>query len=138
MGWCTIMQDTTAWTAEQHAAAKRAFETYKTRLRPLIREADLYHISERPDGVHWDALEYFAPHKQEGAVYVFRGSQRQGADHTFSLRGLRPEVEYQLHFEDHSSPDRRAQGRDLMSAGLAVSLPEPESSELVFIRRVHN
>src|SRR5256884_9442743 len=61
MSWCTIMQDTNAWTAEQHSAARHAFELYKTRLRPLIREADLYHISARPDGVRWGGVEYFTP-----------------------------------------------------------------------------
>ena len=46
MGWLTIMLDTTAWTPEQHAAAKKEIALYKTQLRPLIRDADLYHISD--------------------------------------------------------------------------------------------
>ena len=132
MGWCTIMQDTTIWTAEQHTAAAKAFETYKARLRPLIRNADLYHISPRPDGLHWDAVEYFAPDRGEGVVYAFRGSMPGETTHRFWPKGLRAEREYELHFEDHVSANRKAWGRDLMSSGFAVSLLDPESSELVF------
>ena len=58
MGWLTVMQDTNAWTPKQHVAAKEEFALYKEKLRPFIRDADLYHISLRPDGVHWDAIEY--------------------------------------------------------------------------------
>lgn len=134
MGWCTIMQDTNAWTAEEHTAARQAFDLYKTRLRPLIREADLYHISVRPDGVHWDGLEYFAPHTGQGLVYAFRGSTPEESSHTYRLRGLRADRAYDLHFEDHTSADHTMSGRVLMDSGLPVSLPLPESSELVFIK----
>jgi len=132
MGWCTIMQDSTTWTAEQHETARRAFETYKTRLRPLIRDGDLYHISPRPDGVHWDAVEYFAPERGEGVVFAFRGSSSEPS-HRFWLKGLQPEREYELRFEDHPSSNQRARGSELMSSGLVVSLPQAASSELVFI-----
>jgi hypothetical protein len=135
MGWCTIMQDTKAWTAEQHAAAREAFQLYKTQLRPLIRDADLYHISGRPDGVHWDGIEYFAPERGLGVVYAFRGSTPDEGSHVFRLRGLDARREYTLHFEDHSPLNRVESGRELMSTGLSVSLPLAESSELVFIRQ---
>jgi alpha-galactosidase len=51
MGWMTIMFDTTQLTSEQHAAAKEEFRIYRTKLRGFIRDAELYHISARPDGV---------------------------------------------------------------------------------------
>src|SRR5262249_40077826 len=54
MGWLTIMIDTSAWSKAQHAEAKDEIRLYKTALRPLIRDAELYHISPRPNGVHWD------------------------------------------------------------------------------------
>ena len=34
MGWTTIMTDTTAWTPEQHAAARQAFALYKNQPPP--------------------------------------------------------------------------------------------------------
>ncbi|MGH7868172.1 MAG: alpha-galactosidase, partial [Candidatus Dormibacteraceae bacterium] len=134
MGWCTIMQDTTSWTVEQHAAARQEFEVYKRQLRPLIRQANLYHISPRPDGVHWDGMEYFDPQAGRGVVYAFRGSTAAEADHTYSIKGLRAGRRYDLHFEDHTAADRKMDGKVLMASGLRISLPLPDSSELVFIK----
>jgi len=133
MGWTTIMLDTTAWSAEQHAAAKQEFQLYKNELRGFIRTADLYHISERPDGVHWDGTEYSDPQRKRGVVYVFRGSTEKEPRHTFLLRGLRSDGRYQLRFHDHSSADRVVAGRELLETGLTVYLPVSNSSELVFL-----
>lgn len=133
MGWLTIMTDTTAWTAEQHEAARKAINLYKSKLRPLIRDAQLYHISQRPDGVHWDAMEYWDPNRRSGVVFAFRGSDPTEAEHTFILRGLDPEHRYSLHFEDGTAPNAVFSGTDLMTVGLRVRLDRQLSSELVFI-----
>lgn len=132
MGWFTLMLDTTAWTPEQHAAAKQAIALYKARLRPLIREADLYHISARPDGVHWDGIEYFDEVQRNGVFFAFRGSSLEESTHTFALQGLQPLTRYRLTYQGRSSPDRIAYGRDLMAKGVEVVLPLENSSELVF------
>lgn len=134
MGWCTVMQDTTAWTPEQHSAAQMAFQIYKTRLRPLIRKADLYHISARPNGVDWDGMEYYSSDSGQGVVYAFRGSTPTEAEHTFRFQGLRPDLEYDLHFADQTSLDQVISGADLMGSGVKISLPLPQTSELVFIQ----
>jgi hypothetical protein len=136
MGWLTIMQDTTAWAPEQRETAKAAFRLYKSDLRPLIRDADLYHVSDRPDGVHWDGIEYFDPAKGRGVLYVFRGSSPAGSTHTFLLRGLRADRFYKLHFQDHSRPDQKTSGRELLLKGLTVELPLPLSSELILFEEV--
>jgi alpha-galactosidase len=133
MGWLTIMQDTNAWSAEQHEAAKREIETYKRDLRPLIRDGDIYHISPRPDGIHWDGMEFFDPRRNRGVLYVFRGSMKDEADHTFQLQGLVADRKYHLHFQDHSEADGVVSGRELKDVGLTVRLSVPESSDLVFI-----
>jgi alpha-galactosidase len=133
MGWLTIMQDTNAWTAEQHDAARRAFALYKLRLRPLIRDAQLYHVSDRPDGVHWDGMEYWDPERGRGVVFAFHGSIAGETGHRFQLDGLDAARHYKLHFQDGSAPDREATGSELMEAGLEVRLPNPLSSELVFL-----
>jgi hypothetical protein len=140
MGWLSIMQDTTAWSPEQHAAAKEEFRRYKEKLRPLIRDANLFHISPRPDGIHWDAIEYFNPSTREGVIYVFRGSSTSEPTHTLVLQGLDPNAQYLLRFADGSNPQYSVpgdffRGRDLQSTGLSVTLPYPNSSELIFIDR---
>ena len=138
MGWMTIMQDTTAWTAQQHAVAQEEFSTYKKYLRPLIRDANLYHISPRPDGVRWDGIEYFNPADGQGVVYAFRGSETSESRHIFHLHGLSAGKQYQLQFHDHTSSNRIVSGRDLMQHGLPVQLSLPISSELIFLHEQPN
>jgi alpha-galactosidase len=132
MGWLTIMIDTGSWTAEQRAEAKEEVNLYRTQLRPLIRDANLYHISPRPDGVHWDAIQYWDPERREGVVFAFHGTDGESS-HSFVLKGLRPEKRYRLKFHDHSVADHLASGRDLMSRGFKVKLSLPNSSELIFV-----
>lgn len=133
MGWVTIMMDTSAWTPEQHRAARAAIALYKSELRPLIRDARLYHVSNRPDGVHWDGMEYWDPARGKGVVYAFRGSIAHEPAHRFLLAGLDAKQHYRLHYEDGTAPDQVAQGSDLMREGVEVHLKNPLSSELVFL-----
>jgi hypothetical protein len=134
MGWCTIMTDTSRWTPEQHDAAKKQFALYKARLRPLIRGADLSHVSERPDGVRWDGIEYFDGASGTGALFAFRGTVDE-AEHAFVLKGLAADAQYALTFEDQSSPPTVKTGKELMGDGIKLNLPERESSEIVHVQR---
>lgn len=136
MGWLSIMIDTTSWNAQQHSAAQEEIQLYKSHLRPLIRDANLYHIAERPDGVRWDGMEYFDPRTRQGVVYAFRGSTKTEAEHKFILQGLNPASRYQVHFHDHSSADQIATGRELMKRGLNVRLPGANTSEIVFLNEL--
>ena len=106
---------------------------YKMRLRPLIRDARLFHISPRPDGVHWDGMEYWDPARGQGVIFAFRGSDVSEPEHRFVLSGLQARTTYQLHFADRTSPDAVVSGQQLMTSGLQVVLREPLSSELVFL-----
>ena len=133
MGWLTIMTDTNAWTPEQHAEAKSEIDLYKKDLRPLIRDANLYHVSARPDGVHWDGIEYWDADRQRGVLYAFRGTISTEKSHSYALEGLTPSGNYVLRFHDQSARDRNATGRELTEKGLKVTLALPNSSELVFI-----
>jgi alpha-galactosidase len=133
MGWCTIMINTNEWSPEQHAEAKREIGLYKKELRPLIRDASLYHLSPRPDGVHWDGIQFWDLKRRRGVVYAFRGTIGQQNSHSFVLRGLQASGHYLVKFYDHSSADRRVTGRELMGRGLKVTLPLANSSEVIFI-----
>ena len=136
MGWITVMLDTTAWSPLQHDAARRAFELYKRELRPLIRDAQLYHVSQRPDGIHWDGMEYWDPARKKGVIFSFRGTIQDEPEHHFVLAGLNAQSRYRLHFEDGSATDREAFGSELMESGFAVHLQFPLSSELVFVEEI--
>jgi hypothetical protein len=135
MGWFSLMQLSSAWTPGQQADAVAELRLYREVLRPLIRTADLYHVSERPDGVHWDGIEYFDRASRSGALYAFRGSAPGEASHAFRLAGLSPLARYRLHFQDAGS-DIDMDGATLATQGVPVVLAEPESSEIVLVREL--
>jgi hypothetical protein len=136
MGWFTVMIDTTSWNREQHDAAIDELRFFKSVLRPLIRTADLYHSGPRADGKGWDGLEYFDAQSGKGVLYAFHGSQAKPDAFTFALRGLRADDRYRLHFKDGSAADLELSGRELLQAGISVSLPLANSSELIVIERL--
>ena len=138
MGWFTLMLDTTAWNNEEHSAAREEIALYKSKLRPLIREASLYHVSQRPDDIHWDGIEYFDDARRKGVLFAFHGSSVEGTHHTFLLEGLNPDRNYQLIFQDHRSQGRTVFGSELMKQGLQVTLLTPDSSELIFFDELPN
>ena len=134
MGWFTLMLDTTKWSRAQHDTAIEELRLYKTVLRPLIREADLYHVAPRPDGKGWDGMEYIDAPRGKGVLYAFRGTDRGDTSHTFVLKGLQPQRRYRLHFHDGSAGDKVVRGSALMRTGVEVTLPLPDSSELVLLQ----
>ncbi|MCU1299461.1 MAG: hypothetical protein JWO91_3739 [Acidobacteriaceae bacterium] len=136
MGWLSIMIDTYSWSTQQHDAAKQELQLYKSELRPLIRDANLYHISERPDGIRWDGMEYFDPQTRHGVLYAFRGTNKNETEHRFVLQGLNPRLRYQLRFNDHSAPGQVVGGNELMTTGLKLRLRIPNSSEIIFLEEL--
>jgi hypothetical protein len=120
------------WSASQKALIQRAVNTYKTRIRPLVRTANLYHVFPRPTGKIWDGVEYFDPLSRKGAVYVFRPDSPD-ATHTVRLKGLEPQAHYWLWCEDGSFAPKQTGGESLMQAGLTLSLPQPNTSEIIFL-----
>jgi hypothetical protein len=132
LGWFSLMQDASTWSPAQRAEARRQFALYKSALRPLIRDADLYHVSARPDGVHWDGIEYYSQSLRRGVLYAFRGSGADERTHRFRLRGLEPSRRYRVAFHDRGGTSVMT-GRELTDPGVAVALPLPLSSELIFL-----
>jgi hypothetical protein len=136
LGWFSLMLDTSTWSQAQRAEAAEEFALYKRVLRPLIRSADLYHVSARPDGVGWDGMEYYARASGQGVLYAFRGSAPRQSLHRFVLQGLEPDALYELRSQDRTAPARRVAGRELMRQGLRVRLDVPTSSDLIFLRKL--
>jgi alpha-galactosidase len=123
-----------AWTAEERQAVAREVQTYKTRLRPLIRHANLYHVLPRPADGNWDGIEYYDPAKGQGVVYVFKPGS--GPDsHAIKLKGLEADRAYRLTFEDGSNPAVIRPGEALMRDGVSMTLRGRLASELVWIER---
>jgi len=137
LGWFSLMQDTSQWSPEQRTDARVQFALYKSVLRPLIREADLYHVAERPDGVQWDGIEYYSGKLRHGVLYAFRGTAPDEPTHRFRLLGLKPLSRYRLKFQDQGAAANLVlAGQSLMQEGVEVTLALPLSSELVFLEEV--
>jgi Melibiase len=137
LGWFSLMLDTGQWSPEQRAEARQAFALYKSALRPLIREADLYHVAERPDGVHWDGIEYYSTSLRRGVLYAFRGTTSAEKTHRFRLLGLGLKNRYGVKFQDRGAAASQVlSGQVLMQTGVLVALPLPLSSELIFIEEI--
>ena len=125
-----------AWSDWQKAKIKKAVAVYKERLRPLIRNADLYHIFPRPDGLNWDGIEYFDPAAKRGVVYLFKPSEQNGNDTMkVKLRGVRPEAKYRVTFEDGTNPASEKSGAELIS-GIDVRLCGGLVSEWMFFEEI--
>ena len=137
LGWFSLMLDNSHWSARQRAEARVQFALYKSALRPLTRDADLYHVTSRPDGVQWDGIEYYSARLGRGVLHAFRGSAPDQPAHRFRLLGLTPGSRYALRFQDQGAAANRVQtGEVLMQQGVAVKLTRPLSSELVFFERI--
>jgi hypothetical protein len=136
LGWFSLMLDASQWTREQREAAQREFALYKSRLRPLIRDADVYHVADRPDGVHWDGMEYYSTRLRRGVLYAFRGNASDLPTHRFRLSGLKPAGRYRLNFQDNPAANRQLTGESLMQMGVDVGLALPLSSDLIFFEEL--
>ncbi len=119
------------WTQQEKDALKACVHTYKTKVRPLVRAADLYHILPRPDGRKPDGIEYYDPAGGKGVVYVFQPSDEVQAK-PIRLKGLDPKSMYRVSFEDGSHPTSVKSAAELMDRGLLVRLEGKEVSELIF------
>lgn len=120
------------WTQQEKDALKACVETYKTKIRPLVRNADLYHILPRPNGTNRDAIEYYDPANGNGAVFLFHPSS-ESSNEPLRFKGLDTNCKYHVTFEDGTHPPMVKSGAELMDRGLPVTLKGPEASELIFL-----
>lgn len=123
------------WSPSQKRLIQDAVQAYKTWLRPLIRIANLYHIFPRPDDKVWDGVEYYDPVSGKGAVYVFRPGSSNDTQ-VVRFKGLKGDATYWLWCEDGSISPKQQTGDDLMRMGLPVHLPQPFTSDLIFVQDV--
>jgi alpha-galactosidase len=133
MGVWSISANPEAWSTEKLAACKRNIALYK-RLRPLIRNGNVYHVLPQADGLRWDGLEYYDPRSGRGVLYVFRPPKSAVASQQVSLAGLTPDAAYQVEFED-THTTLRLTGHELMSGSLSVMLAKPFDTAIVHLTR---
>ena len=134
MGWCTLMCDTGAWSADQRHTARRQIEIYKQWIRPLINNGDLFHISPRPDVSRWDGVQYFDSKSGKGIVFAFRGTKAVESSHAYLLKGLDRNATYEVWSEDGAMSRGQTTGAKLMDEGLQLKLTVPGSSDLIYLQ----
>ncbi len=109
---------------------------HNEKIKPLIREANLYHTLPRPDHIHWDGMQYGCDTIPEngigGALFLFKPTDEEGSEKTVTIRGLNPDLTYSAEFYERKEQSFTASGRELMENGLKCVIPEPCGSEIVF------
>ena len=111
---------------------------YKTRQRPILRGADVYHILPMADGTNWDGLEYFNTGLNKGSVFLFKPSTRaaDGDSKVIKLKGLERAASYALTFQDRTNLNCTMTGAQLMDNGIAVTgMSGSRASEIIWIGR---
>ncbi len=108
---------------------------YKERVKPLVRDGELYHILPRPDGVNWDGIMYADPdsaNEIKGVVFLFKPSADVENVKNIVFDGLDESTVYQLTFEDRPEQNCTATGADLMTNGIDVEI-KYVGSEMIWI-----
>ena len=108
---------------------------YKEKIRPLIRNGDLYHILPRPDGVNWDGVAYVDDDASEikGVAFLFKPSTTEGDTKTIKFEGLTESRKYTVTFEDNTAANTVMTGKQLMENGLSVTIETAVGSEIVWL-----
>ena len=126
-----------SWTATlPQEYIKEYAEMYDQKLRPLIRDGELYHILPRPDGVNWDGVMYADPDSEnelKAVVFLFKPSEVPEDIYHITLRGLDENTVYNLVFEDRPEQNFSASGKSLMTEGFDVEI-KLVGSEIIWIK----
>ena len=125
-----FMNKLTELTAEEIALAASEIRTYKE-LRPLLRDAQIFHLTDAPDDGRVDALQAYQASSDTAVIVVTRDGAPSNV-HTLRVDGFRPLDNYRVRFQD----DRRIYvmtGAQLATEGVPVLLPTPKSAEIVHI-----
>ena len=131
--WQIDPTDTSKWTEAERESAAESVHIYKEWIRPMLKDVKVHHILPRPDGQHWDGLFYWSPSLTKGTVYVFRPDSPQDRQ-IVPLKGLNPHRNYWVWCEDGSIRPGLRKGNELMQTGLSIRLPEPYTSDLIFLQ----
>ena len=124
-----------SWAAD-NPVYRQHIALYKSRQRPILRGANVYHILPMADGTNWDGLQFFNPDINRGSVFLFKPSAKavDGDARTIKLKGLDRKAAYTLTFQDRTNLNCTATGAQLMDNGIAVSgMTGDGASEIIWI-----
>lgn len=115
---------------------KEYLNLHNEKIKPLIRHANLYHILPRPDGVHWDGMQYGCDYIPDnricGASFIFKPTDQDGTKKIVPVRGLNPDIIYSVEFYERKDQNFEAMGSELMENGFEIEITEACGSDIVF------
>lgn len=131
-------------SAQDRATLARAVELYKSRLRPLTAEADLYRL-ESPYAEPRGALMYVSQDKREAAAFVYQ-LKDNATPKNLMLRGLDATATYRIEEVNLAEGSesvvtdngKTRSGAELMTNGLMLTLTKAETSSVIFVTRTTN
>ena len=120
------------WDEATRKACTKQIALYK-QIRPVIRVADVYHLTQQASSTSPNSLQaalYVDPAVGGKAVlFAFQGGA-DALDCTLKLRGL-TDKPYTLSMPAGFGPDLTLQGADLMRQGLKLSFPHKGASAII-------
>ena len=137
------LKTTYAWRCQQSSVVTMGLSAYNPqwieqyqRCRSLMG-ADDYILSagrENEMTAVNAVYEFYVPETGEGYIMAFRPSNSEDASGTYRLKGLDAAAEYTLDAVDYDQSFTFT-GRQLMEEGLGIQLPQPRSSQLIYITK---
>jgi hypothetical protein len=121
-----------SWAAD-NPVYRQHIALYKSRQRPILRGANVYHILPMPDGKNWDGLQFYNPDLDRGSVFLFKPSETAPETQVVRLRGLVRDRNYDVAFQDATDRSCTMTGAKLMDEGLSVTLTGREASEIIWL-----
>ena len=130
-----MMGSILTWAAD-NPIYRQHIALYKTKQRPILRGADVYHILPMADGINWDGLEYFNAGINKGSVFLFKPSTKavDRDSKVIKLKGLDRKKRYTLTFQDRTALNCTMTGQELMDIGITVTaMTGGNASEIIWI-----
>ncbi len=127
LGHIILSGELSTWRPRFRSIVKRHVQIYRSYRQVLT--GDAYELAFDRE---WEGLQFHDPQSDISVVFAFKKLEGN-PQHRFVLKDLRPEETYRVSFEDRKEMVDLT-GKQLMSAGVCLNLPLPETSELVYVR----
>lgn len=120
---------------------KEYLNLHNEKVKHLIRHANLYHTLPRPDGIHWDGMQYGMDHSVNGnnihgAAFIFKPSDQDGDSKHITIRGLCPDAIYKADFYERKEQSFVASGKEIMEKGITVHMDGTPGSDIIFFELI--
>ncbi|WP_338395910.1 alpha-galactosidase [Fulvitalea axinellae] len=117
--------------AEEKVFSKKAIETYKAEIRPVVQFGDLYRLHSPYERDGWASIMYAKPEKDEAILFAYSIQHHNREEFPIiRLDGLDAKARYRItelnkNGKSHFSADGKAfSGEYLMNAGLEIRINE--------------